>query len=115
CLLDAVVKADAVIAVAAEKQAEVAPQALLDPGHAVEVSQMVLRDGPVPAHKLMKDGSGRDAERQPQLATHRRHETVVVPVDHLGPVPTAANCPQQDVAGRGAAVEDRGAPLHAED
>src|SRR4051812_25807078 len=30
-------------------------------------------------------------------------------------MPAAANRPQQDMALRGAAVEDRGAPLHAED
>src|SRR5262245_54044094 len=60
-LLDAVVEADTAVAVAAEEQPGVVLHALLDPGDAVQVSQVILRDGAVPAHDMMEDGCRCDA------------------------------------------------------
>src|SRR3954451_1838771 len=48
-LFGAVIEGHAVVSVAAEEQPRVTGGPLLDPGHAVEVAQVILRDGPVPA------------------------------------------------------------------
>ena len=43
------------------------PRLLLDAGHALQVAEVVLRDGPVPADDVVKGRVGDDAQGQAQL------------------------------------------------
>ena len=55
-LFDAVVESHSAIGVAAQIQAGMARQPILDPGHALEMTEMILGNGTRPADDVMKDG-----------------------------------------------------------
>ncbi len=89
-------------------------QTRVDPREPLEVADVVLRDRMRPADDAMEYRQGRDAHRRLQLGVNGLHQTVVVPVHHLGPMPAAAHGTQQhETVGRAVGI-NRGTPLHAQ-
>src|SRR5207244_1875927 len=81
-LLGAIVEGDAVIGIAAQEEAGMAGEAGCNPGDALEMAQMVLRNGAVPADDLVIDRCGADLHGQAQLAAHAFQQPRVAPADH---------------------------------
>ena len=78
------------------------------------MTDVVLRNGSVPADDPLKDGRGKDLHRDAQFGGDSLNQARVVPADDFRPMPAAAERAQQHHALRSAVRVGGGAPLHAE-
>src|ERR1700722_6370961 len=69
-LFDTIVDRDAAIAVSAQVEPGMLAQLLLYTSDAIQMADVILRNGSFPAHHVMHDRLCGDAERQTHLVTH---------------------------------------------
>jgi len=90
-LFDAIVEGHAAIGVAAKEQTGMPRQPIVDPSNPFEMAQMILWNGAPPSNDVMEDRRSLNPHGTPQFAANRIKEPVIVPIDHLGTIPTAAH------------------------
>src|SRR5438552_124398 len=100
-LFCAIVECDPTVGVAAKEESRMCGSRCLDGCHAVKMSKVVLRNAPLPAHDVMKDGRGCNAHREAQFGLNGTEEAAVIPAHDFRPVPAAAHDAQEHMARRG--------------
>src|SRR5262249_21635953 len=90
-LFRAIVHRDAVIRVSRQEETRMIRRPRLDGGDSFEMTEMILGNRPVPANDPMKNGRRGNSERGAQVLAHGLKQTLVRPVENIGPIPAAAH------------------------